>query len=80
MPDAAEAVARKLVTEMREGIDIGGTMLVATTSIGIAYATAPTDAMTLKAIADAALYEAKQAGRNTWRIRPAATGEPGDGR
>jgi diguanylate cyclase (GGDEF)-like protein/PAS domain S-box-containing protein len=70
LPDDVEAVARKLVAEMREGIDIDGTMLLATTSVGIAYADAPTDAVTLKAVADAALYEAKRAGRDTWRIRP----------
>ncbi|MBO9715740.1 MAG: diguanylate cyclase [Pseudoxanthomonas sp.] len=70
LPDAAEAVARKLVAEMREGIDIDGTAVVATTSIGIGYTDTPTDAVTLKAVADAALYEAKRAGRNTWRIRP----------
>jgi diguanylate cyclase (GGDEF)-like protein/PAS domain S-box-containing protein len=71
-PDAVEAVARKLIAEMREEIDIDGTTLVATTSVGIACADAPTDAVTLKAVADAALYEAKRAGRNTWRIRPVA--------
>ena len=70
LPDDAETIARKLLTEMRHGIDIDGTALMASTSIGIAYAEAPTQAATLLATADAALYEAKQAGRNTWRIRP----------
>ncbi len=72
LPDAAETVARKLVAQMRRGIDAGGTWVAATTSIGIAYADAPTEATTLLAVADAALYAAKQAGRNTWRIRPVA--------
>ena len=70
LPDAAEVIARKLLAEMRQSIDIDSTALMATTSIGIAYAKAPTEAATLLATADAALYEAKQAGRNTWRIRP----------
>lgn len=80
LPDAAETVARKLLAEMRKGIDIGGASVAATTSIGIGYADAPTDATTLLAAADAALYAAKQAGRNTWRTRPVApVVEPGSG-
>ena len=80
LPDDAETIARKLLTEMRRGIDIDGTALMATTSIGIAYAEAPTQAATLLATADAALYEAKQAGRNTWRIRPVDAPVRGSGR
>lgn len=73
LPGSAEAVARKLIAEMHHSIDIGETTLVATTSIGIAYANVPTDASTLLATADAALYAAKQAGRNTYRMRSVAT-------
>ena len=69
LPEAAETVARKLIAEMRQGIDIGPTALLATTSIGITCTDAPVDAETLLAAADAALYAAKQAGRNTWRVR-----------
>lgn len=69
LPETAETVARKLIAEMHHGIDIDGTGLIATTSIGIAYAAAQTDAATLLSVADIALYAAKQAGRNTWRIR-----------
>lgn len=67
--DAAETVARKLISRMRECIGANGQQLAVTTSIGIAfcrYATAGPDA--LMQIADTALYEAKAAGRNTYRI------------
>jgi diguanylate cyclase (GGDEF)-like protein len=72
LPAAAEAIARKLIDEMHHSIEVDGTALVVTTSIGIAYAIAPTETTTLLAVADAALYAAKQAGRNTYRMRPAA--------
>jgi diguanylate cyclase (GGDEF)-like protein/PAS domain S-box-containing protein len=78
LPDAAETIARKLIFEMRHGIDIDGTTLVATTSIGIAFASEPIEAGALLATADAALYAAKQAGRNTYRIRPVDVSEAGE--
>jgi diguanylate cyclase (GGDEF)-like protein/PAS domain S-box-containing protein len=80
LPDAAEVIARKLLSEMRHGIEIDNTTLMATTSIGIAHAKAPTEASMLLATADAALYEAKQAGRNTWRIRQVDAPVRGSGR
>lgn len=50
-----------------------GQNLRLTSSLGIAlYPTHGTDADTLIAHADAAMYQAKQAGKNTWRIYSAA--------
>lgn len=66
--DAAETVARKLIARMRDMIGANGHSLAVTTSIGIAFCrhtVANPDA--LMQIADAALYDAKAAGRNTYR-------------
>ncbi|MGQ4661111.1 diguanylate cyclase domain-containing protein [Lysobacter sp. F6437] len=74
--DTAEAVARKLVDCMGQPIDVGATSLTIGTSIGIAHARQPTDAATLMAEADAALYAAKAAGRNRYEVagsRPTGT-------
>jgi diguanylate cyclase (GGDEF)-like protein/PAS domain S-box-containing protein len=67
--DAAETVARKLIARMRECVGPNGQALSVTTSIGIAFCrrtVASPDA--LMQIADTALYEAKAAGRNTYRM------------
>ena len=69
LPEAAEAMARKLIKAMHGRIDIEGRSLDVTTSIGIAYSSLPTDATSLMSVADAALYEAKKAGRNTYRVQ-----------
>ncbi|HEX7802370.1 MAG TPA: diguanylate cyclase [Pseudoxanthomonas sp.] len=69
-PETAEAIAGKLVEAMRESIVVEGTTLHVTTSIGIAYSAHPAVAKTLAAAADAALYAAKSAGRNTWQLLP----------
>ncbi len=66
--EAAETVARKVVAAMADPIDVGGTSITVTTSIGVAVAHAPTDAKVLMAEADALLYEAKKAGRNRYRV------------
>jgi diguanylate cyclase (GGDEF)-like protein/PAS domain S-box-containing protein len=73
-PETAEAIAGKLIEAMSEGIAVDGTILHVTTSIGIAYSTHPAVAKALTAAADAALYAAKSAGRNTWQLLP--TDEP----
>lgn len=69
-PKTAEAIAGKLIEAMRESIAVEGTALHVTTSIGIAYSAHPAVAKTLVAAADAALYAAKSAGRNTWQLLP----------
>ncbi|MCF7220659.1 sensor domain-containing diguanylate cyclase [Marilutibacter chinensis] len=68
VPDAAEAIARKLVEAMAVPIAVDGTTLKITTSIGIAYTHASVDAKTLMSSADGALYSAKKAGRNRYCI------------
>lgn len=65
---AAEVIARKLIAAMGEGIAIDGVTLHVTTSIGIAFSMHPAIAKVLTSTADAALYTAKKAGRNTWHL------------
>ncbi|MGY1459594.1 diguanylate cyclase domain-containing protein [Luteimonas sp. A649] len=69
---AAEAIARKVLESTAATIEAGGTPLIVTTSIGIAYAQRPTDAATLMEAADAALYAAKKAGRNGYHVGEAS--------
>jgi diguanylate cyclase (GGDEF)-like protein/PAS domain S-box-containing protein len=66
---AAEAIADKLVTCLREPIAVDDHNSVRTSaSIGIAFSAHPVDdPETLVSKADAALYEAKRAGRDVWR-------------
>ncbi|MEO6102010.1 MAG: diguanylate cyclase [Pseudoxanthomonas sp.] len=67
-PETAEGIARKLITAMGEDIVVETATLPVTTSIGIAYSMHPAVAKTLVAAADAALYAAKKAGRNTFQL------------
>jgi diguanylate cyclase (GGDEF)-like protein len=67
-PQTAEGIARKLIAAMAEGIAVEGNTLHVTISIGIAYSMHPAVSKTLAAAADAALYAAKKAGRNTWQL------------
>lgn len=68
LPEAAAVIARKLIAVMEADIALQGARLHATISIGIAFAQEPIDAETLMAAADGALYSAKAAGRNTYRL------------
>jgi PleD family two-component response regulator len=62
----------------RLGSHTGAGPLSIATSVGVAYSTGTIDAISLVALADQALYAAKSAGRNTYRLRtarsPAAAG------
>ncbi len=68
-PEVARAVARKLVERLAPGIVVEGSLVKLTTSIGIAFRSHPVArGDELMKIADDALYEAKAAGRNTYRM------------
>ena len=65
----AQSIAQKLVENLAGGITVDGTTIAVTTSIGIAYrdgAIASGDE--LIKLADDALYSAKAAGRNTYKV------------
>ena len=71
--DEPRIVARKIVASVTSPLTVEGRALTLTTSIGIAFrrAIVAADAATAEAMigrADAALYAAKKAGRNTWRV------------
>ena len=68
LPQAAQAIALKLVATMADDIVVGDIRVRATTSIGIAFCPFRTSMEALMTAADAALYDAKKAGRNTWRL------------
>ncbi|KRC35122.1 hypothetical protein ASE10_10670 [Lysobacter sp. Root76] len=69
LPEAAEVIARKLIKAMQVPIAVDDQRLAVTTSVGIAYSSAPIDVAALMSAADSALYEAKKAGRNTYRVQ-----------
>ncbi|MET0520025.1 MAG: diguanylate cyclase [Burkholderiaceae bacterium] len=73
--DEAEQVARKIIAEIARPFDIAGApALQVSTSIGIAchpFGDGKDDTEALLARADAALYEAKAAGRNGYRVSQA---------
>jgi len=71
----AKAIASKIIARMAQPIDVEGESLCVTTSIGIAWCAdiglAPQAAPSVRALlarADEALYDAKNAGRNTFRL------------
>ena len=71
--DAAEAVARKLVARLAEPVSQGEMTATVTASVGIALYRPEWPAnldmgMALLRRADAAMYEAKRAGKNNWRF------------
>ena len=65
----AEQLARKLLDAFRDRLDIPGHEAVITPSIGVAlYPEDDSDAEGLLRHADSAMYQAKQAGRNCYRL------------
>ena len=67
--DDACSVAQKIVDTMRVGFKVEGTSLRVTTSLGIGFSSDATATATdLMACADKALYEAKRAGRDGFRL------------
>lgn len=67
--DIATGIARKLIQEISRPIALDGREVAVTASVGIAFSSeAETNPKTLLTAADAALYEAKKAGKNTLRI------------
>ena len=68
-PDDAALVAQKIIDRLALPVDIGGQEAVVTASIGIATFPADGDnAETLLGAADAAMYRAKQSGRNAFQF------------
>jgi diguanylate cyclase (GGDEF)-like protein/PAS domain S-box-containing protein len=70
----AMRVAEKIVAECRQPLRLEGHEVVATTSIGLAFGGPGAEAEVLLRRADAALYEAKSAGRDGYRVAPAPPG------
>jgi diguanylate cyclase (GGDEF)-like protein/PAS domain S-box-containing protein len=68
-PDDAALVAQKIIDRLSSPVEINGQEVVVTASIGIATFPADgDDAETLLGAADAAMYRAKQAGRNAFQF------------
>jgi diguanylate cyclase (GGDEF)-like protein len=68
---AAAVIAQKIIGAMVPPFQLGTATLQVTTSIGIAAFEAGRTARTLIRAADQAMYDAKRAGRNCFRIAPA---------
>ena len=71
-PAETQLIARKILAAMNRPFDVDGQQLAVTTSIGIAWqADGHAQPAELLARADKALYEAKEAGRDTFSIEAA---------
>ncbi|MDP9190820.1 MAG: EAL domain-containing protein [Acidobacteriota bacterium] len=68
-PDDAVGVAQKILEAVQEPLDINGTPIVVSASIGIAlYPEDGLDPESLLRNADSAMYRAKEEGRNTYQL------------
>jgi len=64
----ANTVADKILDALRHRLELDGRNISARTSVGVAYGAAGEDAEALLKRADKALYEAKIAGRDRYRV------------
>lgn len=76
-PGDAEVIARKIIEAMRREFQVESRRLRSTTSIGVASTRGESSAQDLLKRADAALYQAKGAGRNRFRLASATGAQPG---
>ena len=68
-PESAQPIASKILNELAKPIEVSGHELTVTASIGIShYPNDATDVQQLLKHADSAMYQAKDAGRNTARF------------
>lgn len=68
-PEAAQIVANKILSELARPIEVAGQEITVTASVGIShYPNDATDVNQLLKHADSAMYQAKDAGRNTVRF------------
>lgn len=68
-PESAQVVANKILVELSRPMEVSGHELTVTASIGIShYPNDATDVQHLLKHADSAMYQAKDAGRNTARF------------
>ncbi|EJM98591.1 bifunctional diguanylate cyclase/phosphodiesterase [Herbaspirillum sp. YR522] len=68
-PEVVEQLCENVLAALQDDVDVDGTLLRMTSSIGIAvYPNSGESADALMQSADAAMYEAKQSGRNTYRF------------
>lgn len=69
LPETGEIIANKLLASMQQVLIINEMTLPLSASIGVAYCCKTPDAKTIMNLADQALYLAKAAGRNTYRVK-----------
>jgi diguanylate cyclase (GGDEF)-like protein len=67
-PEIAARIARRIVVEMAKPIDIDGQLVVLSVSVGVAIAESSVTTEQLLHEADSAMYEAKAAGKNRYRV------------
>jgi diguanylate cyclase (GGDEF)-like protein len=67
-PEVAAQIARRVVAELAKPIEINGRMIVLSASVGVAVADRAISTEQLLHDADSAMYEAKAAGKNRYRL------------